>query len=213
MENNHNQIIQAVAAVMTNSFKEDPGSMAMLEGIKDAEKLLGEHSVLHSTHAFQTKSLRILDGDPRAFLIGIDSIHENKFLERMLHMRIIMKTISCLGLRNMTRMVNNMQRVGKVLNLSWYKEHVQGRHYRLKVIAVDKTLRGSGAFRRLITPVLEYADQQIIPVVLETHNHSNVGLYEHFGFTLVKTITHPNTEIKQYCMIRHPANTTCLQRA
>ena len=106
-----------------------------------------------------------------------------------------------------------MQKVGKVLNLSWYKEHVKGRHYRLKVIAVDKALRGSGAFRRLITPVLEFADQNQIPVVLETHNLSNVGLYERFGFTLVKTITHPSIEIKQYCMIRYPEEVKIMQRA
>ena len=110
-------------------------------------------------------------------------------------------------------MVNNMQKVGKVLNLNWFKEHVNGRHYRLKVIAIDRTLRGSGAFRRLITPVLEYAGKNQIPVVLETHNLSNFGLYEHFGFNLVKTIAHPSTEIKQYCMIRYPEDTTCLQRA
>ncbi len=212
MENNRNHIIQTVAAVMADSFKEDPGSMAMMEGIKEPEKLFMAHTLLHSSHAFQTKSLRILDDDPRAFLIGYDSIHENKLLERMLYMKIIMKTFTCLGLKNMKRMVNNMQKVGKVLNLNWYKEHVNSRHYRLKVIAVDKALRGSGAFRRLITPVLEYADQNGIPVVLETHNLTNVGLYEHFGFTLVKTITHPSTEIKQYCMIRYPEDAAVEQK-
>ncbi len=213
MENNHNHIIETVATVMTDSFKEDPGSMAMMEGIKDPEKLFMAHTLLHGTHAFQTKSLRILDDDPRAFLIGYDSIHESKFLERKLYLKIIMKTIACLGLKNIKRMMNNMQKVGKVLNLNWHKEHVNGRHYRLKVIAVDKALRGSGAFRRLITPVLEYAGNNQIPVVLETHNLSNVGLYEHFGFTLVKTITHPSTEIIQYCMIRYPEEAAIMQRA
>lgn len=204
MKKNRYHIIQTVAEVMADSFKEDPGSMAMMEGIKESEKLFMAHTLLHSSHALQTKSLSILDEDPRAFLIGYDSIHENKLLERMLYMKIILKTITCLGVKNMKKMVHNMQKVGKVLNLNWHKEHVNGRHYRLKVIAVDKSLRGSGAFRRLITPMLAYADQNRIPVVLETHKLSNVGLYEHFGFTLVKTITHPSTEIKQYCMIRYP---------
>ena len=213
MENNHNQIIQTVAAVMADSFREDPGSMAMMEGIEGPEKLFRAHTLLHSAHALQTKSLSILDNDPRAFLIGYDSIHENKFLERKLYLKIIMKSIACLGLKSMTRMVSNMQKVGKVLNLGWYREHVGGRHYRLKVIAVDKALRGSGAFRRLMTPVLEYADQNRIPIVLETHNPVNIGLYEHFGFTLVKTITHPGIEIKQYCMIRYPDETSSMQRA
>jgi ribosomal protein S18 acetylase RimI-like enzyme len=213
MQNNHDQIIQTVAAVMADSFKEDPGSMAMMEGIEEPEKLFRAHTLLHSAHAFQTKSLSILDNDPRAFLIGYDSIYENKFLERKLYLKIIMKSIACLGLKSMTRMVSNMQKVGKVLNLGWYREHVSGRHYRLKVIAVDKALRGSGAFRRLMTPVLEYADQNRIPVVLETHNPVNIGLYEHFGYALVKTITHPGIEIKQYCMIRYPEEASSMQRA
>jgi ribosomal protein S18 acetylase RimI-like enzyme len=213
MENNHNHIIQTVAAVMADSFKGDPGSMAMMEGIRNTDKLFRAHTLLHSAHAYQTKSLTILDNDPRAFLIGYDSINENTFLERKLYLKIIMKSIACLGLKGMTRMINNMQKVGKVLNLSWYKEHVKGRHYRLKVIAVDRALRGSGAFRRLMTPILEYTDQNRIPVVLETHNPVNIGLYEHFGFTLVKTITHPGTEVKQYCMIRHPDETSSMQRA
>ncbi len=213
MENNHSHIIHTVAAVMADSFKEDPGSMAMMDGIRNLDKLFRAHTLLHSAHAFQTKSLTILDNDPRAFLIGYDSINENKFLERKLYLKIIMKSIACLGLKGMTRMINNMQKVGKVLNLGWYREHVGGRHYRLKVIAVDRALRGSGVFRRLMTPVLEYAGQNRIPVVLETHNPVNIGLYEHFGFTLVKTITHPGIEIKQYCMIRYPDETSSMQRA
>jgi ribosomal protein S18 acetylase RimI-like enzyme len=211
MGKNHNHIIQSVAAVMADSFKEDPGSTAMMDGIRNLDKLFRAHTLLHSTHAFQTNSITLLDNDPRAFLIGYDSINEKKFPERKLYLKIIMKSIACLGLKGMARMVNNMQKVGKVLNLYWYKEHVTGRHYRLKVIAVDPALRGSGAFRRLITPVLEYSDQNRIPVVLETHNPINIGLYEHFGFTLVKTITHPDIEIKQYCMIRYPEEAAFVQ--
>lgn len=61
--------------------------------------------------------------------------------------------------------------------------------------------------------VIVNAGNNKIPVVPETHNPSNVRLYEHFGFTLVKNITHPCTEIKQYCMIRYPEETTYMQRA
>ncbi|TVQ07637.1 MAG: GNAT family N-acetyltransferase, partial [Balneolaceae bacterium] len=80
--------------------------------------------------------------------------------------------------------------------------------YRVKVISIDKSLRGTGAFRKLITPAIEYADQEQIPMVLETHNPSNVGLYEHFGFKLVKTISSPETDVQQYCMIREPQQIT-----
>lgn len=58
----------------------------------------------------------------------------------------------------------------------------------------------------LITPSIEFGDKERIPIVLETHNPDNVGLYQHFGFELVKTLTSPETEIKQYCMIRRHIN-------
>jgi GNAT superfamily N-acetyltransferase len=204
MKTHYEKIIENVAAVMTDSFLEDPGSVAMMDGIRNPEELMQAHSLLHSAHAFQTRSLIMLDNDPRAFLVGYDSLNENKAKERNLQIKIILKTFSCIGLKNLKKMLANIRCISKVLNLSWYRDYINGRHYRIKIIAVDKALRGSGAFRRLIAPVLEYADREKIPVVLETLNPTNVGLYEHFGFTLVKTITHPDIEIKQFCMIRHP---------
>jgi GNAT superfamily N-acetyltransferase len=203
---NQNHVIQTVAAVMTESFKVDPGSIVMLEGLKNPDNLLNAHALLHSTHAMQTKSLRILDDDPRAFMVGYDSIDESKILERMLHLKIVLKTLACLEWKHLRRMIKNTRRINKVLNLNWYREYIKGRHYRIKIIAIDKELRGSGAFRRLITPVLEYADRENIPVVLETLNPVNVGLYEHFGFTLIKTISHPAVHAEQYCMIRWAQN-------
>ena len=85
---------------------------------------------------------------------------------------------------------------------------MSGRFYRIKIVAVDESMRGKGAFRRLVTPVLDFADKEKIPVVLETHNYDNVGLYEHFGFDLVKTIKSGETPIEQYCMIRNPVTET-----
>ena len=52
MENNHSHIIHTVAAVMADSFKEDPGSMAMMDGIRNLDKLFRAHTLLHSAHAF-----------------------------------------------------------------------------------------------------------------------------------------------------------------
>jgi len=53
-----------------------------------------------------------------------------------------------------------------------------------------------------VKPQQEAAAGGGVPLVLETHNYNNVGLYGHFGFALVKTLASPDTEIKQYCTIR-----------
>ena len=48
------------------------------------------------------------------------------------------------------------------------------RFYRIKIVAVDEGMRGKGAFRRLVTPILDYADKEKIPVVLGLYGQVNV---------------------------------------
>ena len=196
--------IETIARVMADSFLEDPMNLAQLEGIKNPEKLLKAHSLLHARYAVKCSSLSILSTDARAFMIGFDSNNEKKLKDRVLMARILLSTIISLGFKDLKKMMANMKKNGKVLSFGWYKEFINGRHYRIKIIAIDKELRGTGAFRKLITPAIEFADREKIPMVLETHNPSNIGLYAHFGFELVKTIQSDETPIEQYCMIRHP---------
>jgi ribosomal protein S18 acetylase RimI-like enzyme len=204
MEKFTKDIIETVANAMMESFLEDPMNIAQLGGIQNPQKLLKAHSLLHTRHAAKCGSLSILDNDPGAFMIGYDSRRENPLREKLLMGKIIYHTIWALGIKDLRIMQANMKRHGKVLSFSWYREFIQGRHFRVKIIAIDKSLRGKGAFRRLITPAIEFADREQIPMVLETHNQRNVGIYEHFGFELVKTITAIETHVQQYCMIRKP---------
>jgi ribosomal protein S18 acetylase RimI-like enzyme len=204
MEKLNKEVIQTVAQVMADSFLADPMNAAQLEGIRDKDKVLQSHALLHAQHAAKTNSLTILDGDPRAFLIGFDSEKQNRFREWILHATILLKSFTSFGIKDLMLMWTNMKRHGKALSFNWHKEFVNGRHYRVKIIAIDKSLRGTGAFRKLIAPYMGFSDKEKIPMVLETHNPANVGLYQHFGFELVKTITSPDTPVEQYCMIRKP---------
>jgi GNAT superfamily N-acetyltransferase len=204
MEPNDKKIIATVASVMCDSFLEDPMNMAQLEGLQNPETLLQKHAFMHTRHAIKTLSLSILDGDARAFFIGYDSEKNNKLNDAMLMARMVLKTPFLVKWKDFGLLRKNMKKQGKALSFDWYKKFIPGRHYRIKIIAIDKALRGTGAFRKLITPAIEYADREQIPMVLETHNPSNVGLYEHFGFKLVKTIKSSETPIQQYCMIREP---------
>ncbi len=198
-------IIRDVARVMAIGFQEDPMNSAQLEGVKKRKELLQAHSLMHARHALRSNMLHILEGDPRAFLIGQDSREEHKGRQRIFMIRMYLKTFTILGWKDLRRLFANIKRHRKVLSFDWQREFIPGRYYHIKITAVDKSLRGTGAFRKLITPRIQYADREQIPMVLETHNKSNVGLYERFGFTLVKTIQSPYTPIEQYCMIREVA--------
>lgn len=202
MEKFDSKIIKTVAGVMAESFKEDPLNQSIFNGVEKKDELLKAHSLIHIKHAVKAGSLFLLDGNPKAFLVGMDSRDKKIFREMGLIFKVFVKTFQTLGLKDLKKIMSNNKKIQKVLNLSWQKEFIKGRYYHVKIIAIDKDMRGTGAFRRLITPVIEFCDAEKIPMALETHNVKNVDLYAHFGFELVKTITSGETDIKQYCMIR-----------
>jgi GNAT superfamily N-acetyltransferase len=197
--------LKTAARVGAHSFLDDPMTIAQVQGIANPERMLEAHALIQAEHAARYGSFHLLDGgDPRAFMVAYDSLDKPWLSEIVMLGRTILATFQQLRFKEFRILTRNIRKHGKALNLSWYKSVVKGRHYRMKVIAIDPMLRGTGAFRRLITPALDYADRERIPAVLETHNPKNVGLYEHFGFELVRTITSPETHISQYCMIRKP---------
>ena len=51
---------------------------------------------------------------------------------------------------------------------------------------VDPEKRGSGAFRRLFTPFLEYADEHGLACYLDCYTERLEQLYGHFGFETVE---------------------------
>lgn len=204
MKEFNSETIYRVATVMADSFKDDPLNKEVFKDVEGKDKLLYSHSLIHTIHAVKNKSIYLLDKNPNAFLIGIDSKKESKLGDLLLNLKILFKTIMLLKLDGIKSIIANNKRISNVLNLNWHKEFISKRYYKVKIIAIDKELRGTGAFRRLISPVISFCDKENIPMVLETHNNLNVGLYSHFGFQLVKTLESKNTTIRQYCMLRQP---------
>ena len=196
--------LDTIAGYMGISFLEDPMNKAQLEGINQKEKLMRAHARLHVKYADKISALHLLNNDPRAVMVGLDSNNNSKLREVWTIIETFVVTLFIISFKEIIRLIRNMKILGKVLDFKWPEEFIKGRHYRVKIISIDKSLRGTGAFRKLITPAIEFSDQEQIPMVLETHNPSNVGLYEHFGFELVRTISSPETHVQQYCMIRKP---------
>ena len=211
MADYNTETINAVARVMADSFMEDPMNRAVLDGLEKAGKLMEAHSRIHTRHAIRTGMLQLLDDNPAAFLIGLDSRDASRLDDWKLILRIYLSSVGVLGFRDIRRLLSNSRKTGSVLSFSWEKEFIKGRYYRIKIVAVDKSMRGQGAFRRMMTPLITFSDTEQVPIIIETHNEDNVGLYRKFGFELVKTITSPRTEISQYCMIRRPEPQTATE--
>ncbi len=87
---------------------------------------------------------------------------------------------------------------------SYHKKHVPSRHCYLFFIGVDPHLHGKGFGGKLIRPMLERMDGEQMACYLNTQNEKNIGLYEHFGFTVVEQVRLPGTDFLHTCMIRKP---------
>ena len=71
-------------------------------------------------------------------------------------------------------------------------------------IGVDPEKRGSGAFRRLITPFLAHADERGLDCYLDCYTDRLEQLYGHFGFQTVERRSSDAFPIEERLMIRRP---------
>jgi ribosomal protein S18 acetylase RimI-like enzyme len=102
-----------------------------------------------------------------------------------------------LGKETMKRLMNFSDQVD-----AYHARHAPDPHCYLFFIGVDPGSQGKGFGGKLIRPILERLDQRGIDCYLNTQNEKNIGLYEHFGFTMVEQVTLPGTEILHTGMIR-----------
>ena len=52
--------------------------------------------------------------------------------------------------------------------------------------------------------MLQFCDDERMVAYLETNKESNVGLYRHYGFDLVKEELIPKSPVMHYAMVKYP---------
>ena len=75
-------------------------------------------------------------------------------------------------------------------------------HYYLWGLAVDINQKAKGISSALMQPVLDRADQEEMPVYLETHSEANIPYYRRHGFELIASETIPMHNLSFWCMVR-----------
>lgn len=71
-------------------------------------------------------------------------------------------------------------------------------------LSIKKDAQGKGLASKLMRPMLQFCDEEKMVAYLETNKETNVGLYRHYGFSLVKEEKIPKTPVTHYAMVRHP---------
>jgi len=86
--------------------------------------------------------------------------------------------------------------------LSTQYELVPSRHWYFFIIGVDLTSQGKGYATRLIEPMLARIDKEQLGCYLDTNNEKNVGLYQRFGFKVLKKYQIPGSNVMNWSMFR-----------
>ena len=71
-------------------------------------------------------------------------------------------------------------------------------------LSIKKDAQGRGLASKLMRPMLKFCDDEKMVAYLETNKASNVGLYRHYGFDLLKEEVIPQTPVTHYAMVRLP---------
>ena len=71
-------------------------------------------------------------------------------------------------------------------------------------LSVKKDAQGKGIASKLMRPMLQFCDDERMVAYLETNKGGNVGLYQHYGFELMKEEVIPGTPVVHYAMVRNP---------
>lgn len=187
--------------LMTTRFSEDPGVKFQMEDLERADFLLALQSEGQIEAFDQYHAVQFLD-DGQGLLIGYSSkdISESLLLEIMQNSSL--KLLEQATEEELLLMQSKAMLESEIIPQNWHCKYFDGEVYHLLVVAIDETLKGTGAFRKLLMPVLSSCEKKKIPIVLETFNPDNVAIYEHFGFQLMESHTSDKIELTCFCMMR-----------
>ena len=99
--------------------------------------------------------------------------------------------------------------IGRLLTYENYamklkKDFTENYDWYLYNLSIKKSAQGKGLATKLMFPMLQFCDDERMVAYLETNKESNVGLYRHYGFDLMKEEKIPNSSVTHYAMVREP---------
>ena len=88
--------------------------------------------------------------------------------------------------------------------MSLKKSYTENYDWYLYNLSIKKDAQGKGIASKLMRPMLRFCDDERMVAYLETNKETNVGLYRHYGFELMKEELIPKTPVMHYAMVRNP---------
>ena len=186
---------QRAGAVLTAAFQHDPVWNAVFDGV-DPERRIG---------AFETPVRYCLKyGEVYASSAALEGVAAwvPGELADMTPWRMLLSGAIWSGMRIGMAATRKMMPVFAPIEAD-RKATMQGRYYLyLLVIGVAPQFQGQGFAGKLIRAFIEKSERVGVPIYLETETESNVRMYEHFGFKVVKEITLPIINLPMWELTR-----------
>ncbi|NWL87160.1 GNAT family N-acetyltransferase [Paenibacillus sp. 79R4] len=87
------------------------------------------------------------------------------------------------------------------MDSSWLSMLGGHKYLHLDMLAVQEPYRGQGYVSQIMRPLLEKCQEEKAICSLETQTESNLPMYEHYHYHIVKTIPLPGSSLQQYCLL------------
>ncbi len=99
--------------------------------------------------------------------------------------------------------------IGRLMTYDTYamnlkKEFTDNYDWYLFNLSIKKDAQGKGLASKLMRPMLKFCDDERMVAYLETNKAANVGIYQHYGFDLMREEQIPKSPVTHYAMVRHP---------
>lgn len=99
--------------------------------------------------------------------------------------------------------------LGRLLSYDAYamnlkKEFTDHYDWYLFNLSIKKDAQGKGIASKLMRPMLQFCDDERMIAYLETNKGTNLGLYKHYGFDLMREELIPKSPVMHYAMVRQP---------
>jgi ribosomal protein S18 acetylase RimI-like enzyme len=185
--------------VLADAFQHDPLWNKLCEGESDIEKRF--HAIFEAAvrHCLTYGEVYASSADLEGVAAWVPGQYADVTMWRM-----IRSGAMGAAMRMGSRVAKKMGPVFKPVTEDRH-EHMAGHaFFYLLVVGVATELQGKGFGRKLIDAAIEKSEREGLYLYLETETEENVRMYEHLGFTLLKTITLPVVDLPMWEMVRKP---------
>lgn len=193
--------LRSYTQLMKTRFMEDPGVIFQINGLDRADLLI-EAQFEGQIQAFMAENAVEVLADGQGLLIGYSTREWPEERLTQVMQQSSQQLLADVNQDELQVLSDRASRQAQIIPPNWHLAYGAAEVYHLLVIATDKSAQGTGAFRKLLTPVLKKCAANQEPMVLETFNPDNLPIYEHFGFQLMESHRSDDIGLTCYCMMR-----------